>query len=179
MTSLLLWPRRVRHSIKCIYYPSVGCHAVTHRGFSLCSAAEWHLPQALLGSGVSAPCTSMESQTIHLHPKHQFDLLWLAGEIIPQAVCSRYGLAVGAYSAWFVRILMWLTCPISWPISKILDYTLGSHSTVSPFFKYNTALAMFPCPYGSIASRIVASCSYAQQQVTLKDVWQLDVAADY
>ncbi|KAK9868498.1 hypothetical protein WJX84_001723 [Apatococcus fuscideae] len=51
------------------------------------------------------------------------------GEIIPQAVCSRYGLAVGAYSAWFVRILMVLTCPISWPISKILDYTLGSHST--------------------------------------------------
>eukprot|EP00884_Botryococcus_braunii_P005984 jgi/Botrbrau1/15387/Bobra.43_2s0015.1 len=48
------------------------------------------------------------------------------GEIIPQAICSRYGLAVGAYSAWFVQILMGLTAIISWPISKILDKLLGT-----------------------------------------------------
>jgi hypothetical protein len=30
----------------------------------------------------------------------------------PQAVCSRYGLAVGSYSSWLVRILM-IVC---WPI---------------------------------------------------------------
>mmetsp|Transcript_1813 Transcript_1813/g.5272 ORF Transcript_1813/g.5272 Transcript_1813/m.5272 type:complete len:559 (-) Transcript_1813:404-2080(-) len=53
------------------------------------------------------------------------------GEIIPQAVCSRYGLAVGSYSAWLVRILMFVCFPVAWPISKLLDYLLGSdHSAL-------------------------------------------------
>ncbi|CAL8472218.1 g11760 [Coccomyxa elongata] len=48
------------------------------------------------------------------------------GEIIPQALCTRYGLAIGAYSAWFVRILIWVVGIISFPISKVLDWLLGS-----------------------------------------------------
>ncbi|GAX79404.1 hypothetical protein CEUSTIGMA_g6845.t1 [Chlamydomonas eustigma] len=53
------------------------------------------------------------------------------GEVIPQAICSRYGLMVGAYSAWFVRLLMLLTLPLSWPIAKLLDLLLGSdHSAL-------------------------------------------------
>ncbi|KAG2437901.1 hypothetical protein HXX76_005517 [Chlamydomonas incerta] len=53
------------------------------------------------------------------------------GEIIPQAVCSRYGLKVGAYSAWFVRLLMTLCSPIAWPIGKLLDFLLGpDHSAL-------------------------------------------------
>lgn len=53
------------------------------------------------------------------------------GEIIPQAVCSRYGLLVGAYSAWFVNLLMIITLPLSWPIAKLLDLLLGSeHSAL-------------------------------------------------
>ncbi|KAL0054729.1 hypothetical protein WJX82_001540 [Trebouxia sp. C0006] len=51
------------------------------------------------------------------------------GEIIPQAVCSRHGLAVGARSAWFVQILMWTFAIIAYPISKILDYLLGQEHT--------------------------------------------------
>ncbi|KAA6425546.1 MAG: hypothetical protein FRX49_04443 [Trebouxia sp. A1-2] len=51
------------------------------------------------------------------------------GEIIPQAVCSRHGLAVGARSAWFVQILMWTFAVIAYPISKILDYLLGQEHT--------------------------------------------------
>ncbi|KXZ48422.1 hypothetical protein GPECTOR_28g830 [Gonium pectorale] len=53
------------------------------------------------------------------------------GEIIPQAVCSRYGLRVGAYSAWFVRVLMTICSPIAWPIGKLLDFLLGpDHSAL-------------------------------------------------
>ncbi|KAL3148860.1 hypothetical protein ABBQ32_001734 [Trebouxia sp. C0010 RCD-2024] len=51
------------------------------------------------------------------------------GEIIPQAVCSRHGLAVGAHAAWFVRILMWTFAIIAYPISKVLDHLLGQGHT--------------------------------------------------
>ncbi|GAB4822256.1 hypothetical protein N2152v2_009302 [Parachlorella kessleri] len=54
----------------------------------------------------------------------------LFGEVIPQAVCKRYGLQVGAYLAWFVRALMLLTAPISYPIAKLLDYLLGEESAL-------------------------------------------------
>ncbi|XP_021844196.1 DUF21 domain-containing protein At4g14240 isoform X2 [Spinacia oleracea] len=47
------------------------------------------------------------------------------GEVIPQAICTRYGLAVGANFIWFVRVLMIVTYPISFPISKVLDFLLG------------------------------------------------------
>ncbi len=48
----------------------------------------------------------------------------------PQAVCSRYGLAVGAASASIVRVLMFLCWPIAKPISLILDSVLGHGKTV-------------------------------------------------
>lgn len=43
----------------------------------------------------------------------------------PPPVC-RYGLAIGYYCAWLVRLLMAATSPISWPIGKLLDFLLGS-----------------------------------------------------
>ncbi len=52
-----------------------------------------------------------------------------AGEIIPQAACSRYGLRIGAAMAWPVRILMFLAFPVAWPVSKLLDYVLGGEHT--------------------------------------------------
>ncbi|WIA19595.1 hypothetical protein OEZ85_005534 [Tetradesmus obliquus] len=52
----------------------------------------------------------------------------LFGEILPQAVCSRYGLSIGGHAAPVVRLLMWLTAPVSWPIGKGLDWMLGKEN---------------------------------------------------
>ncbi|KAG8377788.1 hypothetical protein BUALT_Bualt08G0070100 [Buddleja alternifolia] len=52
-------------------------------------------------------------------------LILLFGEIMPQAICTRYGLTVGATVAPFVQLLLWLFFPIAYPISKVLDWMLG------------------------------------------------------
>ncbi|KAJ1404406.1 CNNM, transmembrane domain [Sesbania bispinosa] len=52
-------------------------------------------------------------------------LLGIIAEIIPQALCSRYGLSVGATMSPFVRVLLLLFFPIAYPISKLLDWLLG------------------------------------------------------
>ncbi|KAJ0034590.1 hypothetical protein Pint_24915 [Pistacia integerrima] len=52
------------------------------------------------------------------------------GEVIPQAICTRYGLAVGANFVWLVRILMVICYPIAYPIGKILDWVLGHNEAL-------------------------------------------------
>lgn len=51
------------------------------------------------------------------------------GEVIPQAICSQHGLAVGANFLWLVRILMLICYPIAYPISKVLDCILGHNNS--------------------------------------------------
>ncbi|KAL5229639.1 hypothetical protein ABZP36_028415 [Zizania latifolia] len=51
------------------------------------------------------------------------------GEVIPQAICTRYGLEVGANFVWLVRILMVICYPISYPIGKLLDCALGHNAS--------------------------------------------------
>ncbi|XP_066960782.1 unextended protein-like [Macrobrachium rosenbergii] len=53
------------------------------------------------------------------------------GEIVPQAICTRYGLAAGARTVWLVKLFMIITGPVSYPVSKILDYILGEELGVS------------------------------------------------
>lgn len=47
------------------------------------------------------------------------------GEIVPQAICSRHGLAIGAHTVWITKFFMLLTFPLSYPISLILNWILG------------------------------------------------------
>ncbi|TVU48547.1 hypothetical protein EJB05_08188 [Eragrostis curvula] len=52
-------------------------------------------------------------------------LILAFGEIMPQAICTRYGLSVGAMAAPVVRVLLIVFFPVAYPISKLLDRLLG------------------------------------------------------
>lgn len=48
------------------------------------------------------------------------------GEIVPQAVISRYAIWFGARTLWFTRLAIMIAYPVAWPIAKMLDKALGS-----------------------------------------------------
>lgn len=56
-------------------------------------------------------------------------IIMLFGEIIPQSVCSRHALTIGANTIWILWIFVIVTFPISFPISAILDKILGEEES--------------------------------------------------
>ncbi|CAF3257430.1 unnamed protein product [Rotaria socialis] len=58
-------------------------------------------------------------------------MIVLMGEIIPQAICSRYGLFIGAHTHVITWISMIITGIISYPLGFILDKILGQEVTAS------------------------------------------------
>ncbi|KAL4620389.1 hypothetical protein ACB092_06G150500 [Castanea dentata] len=85
----------------------------------ICNAVAMETLPILLDSLVTASDAIVISVTLVL----------LFGEILPQAVCTRYGLAIGAAVATVVQILVWICFPVAYPISKVIffDRFLGKH----------------------------------------------------
>lgn len=52
-------------------------------------------------------------------------IIVIFGEILPQAIFSRYALTVGYYSVWLVKIFRFILYPITAPLAKTLDKLLG------------------------------------------------------
>ncbi|XP_052428917.1 metal transporter CNNM1 [Carassius gibelio] len=67
-------------------------------------------------------------------------LIFFIGEILPHSVASRHGLAIASKTVWLTKMLMLLTFPITYPISKLLDNML--HQEISNFYTREKLLAM-------------------------------------
>ncbi|KAJ5727154.1 hypothetical protein N7493_004974 [Penicillium malachiteum] len=57
-------------------------------------------------------------------------LIVIFSEIIPQSICARHSLTIGAYMVPCASLFMYILGPVSWPIGKLLDKLVGdSHAT--------------------------------------------------
>ncbi|KAH7909012.1 hypothetical protein BJ138DRAFT_1011658 [Hygrophoropsis aurantiaca] len=54
-------------------------------------------------------------------------LIVIFSEIIPQSLCTRHGLYLGAKMAGFTKCLIYLMGIVAWPVAKGLEFVLGAH----------------------------------------------------
>ncbi|KAG8908728.1 hypothetical protein FRC01_007256, partial [Tulasnella sp. 417] len=76
-----------------------------------------------IGGGIAAILIS--TATIVVFGQRVSTRRRLGVPIIPQAVCAKYGLTIGARSATPVLMLMYILSPVAYPIAKLLDWALG------------------------------------------------------
>ena len=53
-------------------------------------------------------------------------MVFIFGELIPQSVCTRFGLLIGASTVWLTKFWILVLFPVAWPISTLLDAFLGN-----------------------------------------------------
>ncbi|KAI0665573.1 hypothetical protein C8Q78DRAFT_986223 [Trametes maxima] len=73
----------------------------------------------ILGGGVQSVVVSTVLIVMYVNPSFS--------EIIPQSLCTRYGLYFGAKMAGFVQVLLWTLGIVAWPVAKLLEFALGPH----------------------------------------------------
>ncbi|KAJ1984199.1 hypothetical protein H4R34_000805 [Dimargaris verticillata] len=81
-------------------------------------------------------------------------LILVFGEVIPQSVCARHGLVIGAFFAWPVRILRWILAPLGYPIACLLDWVLGkNHGMIYRKAELKELVSMHDASHGGSLTR--------------------------
>ena len=93
-----------------------------------------------MGGGIQAVVASSESFVHTLRrplasfadhaPLSLAVLVIIFAEIIPQTVCSRFGLQIGAAMVPFVRVIIYVFFVVAWPVAKLLEFLLGAHEGI-------------------------------------------------
>ncbi|XP_073408916.1 metal transporter CNNM1 isoform X3 [Dendrobates tinctorius] len=76
--------------------------------------------------------------------------IFLCGEVAPYSVCSRHGLAIASRTLCLTRLLMAVTFPLSYPLSRLLDWALRQE--ISTFYTREKLLEMLRAadPYNDL-----------------------------
>ncbi|KAM9324823.1 metal transporter CNNM1 [Gastrophryne carolinensis] len=76
--------------------------------------------------------------------------VFLIGEVAPYSVCSRHGLAIASRTVCLTRLLMAITFPVIYPLSRLLDWAL--HQEISTFYTREKLLEMLRAtdPYNDL-----------------------------
>ena len=54
----------------------------------------------------------------------------LVGEVLPQAACKRFGLAIGFHARRLVWAMLIIALPVAYPLAKFLDWLLGEEDAL-------------------------------------------------